>query len=252
MATQPVLRGSHVAVITNSRSPGTLAAAALSTAGLTSTMQRLAVDASPEDFATAIQASLADEHVDGVMVIHAPALATALDSNAARHIDEAARNTTKPVIAVLLGSADGPVQPNSPVPAFAFPEQAAAVLGRSFGYGCWLRAEAEQAAPSLTPIDPAAAQAAIGILLAAHPGESVVLDAEAQRDLLHTYGITMADVAIATPDTAVEVARSVGYPVAVKAGRRGVGRTVRSGVALDLADDDDITDSVAQMQRGAR
>ena len=37
-------------------------------------------------------------------------------------------------------------------------------------------------------------------------------------------------------------------PARVKAGRRGIGRTVQSGVALDLTADDDVADSVAQMQ----
>ena len=47
-----------------------------------------------------------------------------------------------PVAAVLLGGADGPLAPGSSVPAFTFPEQAAAVLGRSHAYARWLQEEA--------------------------------------------------------------------------------------------------------------
>jgi acyl-CoA synthetase (NDP forming) len=67
------------------------------------------------------------------------------------------------------------------------------------------------------------------------------------HDLLAAYGITAARALEATPDSAVDAARSIGYPVAVKAARRGVGRSVKAGVALDLANDDDVADSVAQM-----
>ena len=47
--------------------------------------------------------------------------------------------------------------------------------------------------------------------------------------------------------TAVEAADDVGYPVAVKAARRHLGRSVLAGVALDLSDGDDVFDSVAVM-----
>ena len=93
--------------------------------------------------------ALASNDVDGLMVIHAPAVASDADSATANAISRYAVSDTKPVLAVLLGGADGPVQPGYDVPAFAFPEQAAAVLWRSYAYGRWLAAEAlTQDAPS--------------------------------------------------------------------------------------------------------
>ena len=62
---------------------------------------------------------------------------------------------------VLLGGADGPVTDGSRVPAFTFPEQAAAVLGRSYSYARWLRDEAAAPDDSNRPVDPAAAHALI-------------------------------------------------------------------------------------------
>jgi acyl-CoA synthetase (NDP forming)/GNAT superfamily N-acetyltransferase len=249
LATQPVMRGDHVAVITNSRSPATLAESALSVAGLTCSIQHLGVAASPDDFRTAASAALASDAARGVLVIHAPAVASDVDSAISEAIDEVGTGTTKPVVAVVLGGADGPVRRGSDVPNFSFPEQAAAVLGRSSAYGRWLDDEASTDDPPTTTIDPDAAQQLIATALGAQPdGAPVHADIGTALALLATYGIAVADGANATPDTAVDVARSIGYPVAVKATERSVGRSVKAGIALDLTDDDDVTTSIAQMR----
>ncbi len=74
-----------------------------------------------------------------------------------RRLDRAATSTTPHSTrpsrwsAIMLGGIDGPVLPGSTVPAFAFPEQAAAVLGRAYAYGQWLETQAE-AGPDPTRI----------------------------------------------------------------------------------------------------
>ena len=50
-------------------------------------------------------------------------------------------------------------------------------------------------------------------------------------------------------DVAVDTARSIGYPVAVKALGRRIGRSVEAGIALDLSDDGDVETSVAAMRQ---
>ncbi|MEX2627657.1 MAG: GNAT family N-acetyltransferase, partial [Ilumatobacteraceae bacterium] len=77
LATQPPMRGDRVAVITNSRSPGVLARAALTTAGLTPVDPPAPLDwrADDDDFAHAIRAALDHDRVDAVLVIHAPPIA---------------------------------------------------------------------------------------------------------------------------------------------------------------------------------
>ena len=74
LATQPLLRGRRVAVVSNSRSPARLAAAALDVAGLEVATAPVALDwtATSEDYRTAIAAAIASDDVDGVLVIHAP------------------------------------------------------------------------------------------------------------------------------------------------------------------------------------
>ncbi len=243
MATQPVLDGPHVAVITNSRSPGTLARAALDAAGLVAVDGPVVLDwsASAADYPVAIAAALASDAVDGVMVIYAPAVAEDVDA-AARDIDAAARNATKPVVAVLLGGADGPVVAGSRVPAFTFPEQAAAVLGRSHAYARWRRDEASAPPETARPVNPAAAHSIISA------AGAIDIDLATKRQLLATYGIDMAAAKETTPITAIADAHDIGFPVALKAVHRRPGRSARAGVALDLTKDADITEAIAVMR----
>jgi acyl-CoA synthetase (NDP forming)/GNAT superfamily N-acetyltransferase len=251
LATQPVLQGPRVAVLTNSRSPGTLASAALSAAGLEPVAGPIALDwsAGSTEYPPAMRAALDDDTIDGLIVIHAPAVADDVDA-AARHIDAGASGNTKPIVAVLLGGADGPVAPGSRVPAFTFPEQAAAVLGRSYSYARWLRDEASEPDETQRPVDPGLAHIIITEAIATAPdtGDDIQLDLATQRRLLATYGIEMAPATESTPDTAVTDANEIGHPVAVKAVRRRPGRSARAGVALDLAADDDVVEAIAVMR----
>ncbi len=249
METQPVLDGPRVAVVTNSRSPGILARAALESAGLTPVDGPTPLDwsASAADYPAAIRAALDSDAVDGVMVIYAPAVVEDVHA-AARDIDAAAQGATKPVVAVLLGGADGPVAPGSPVPAFTFPEQAAAVLGRSHAYARWRHNEAEAPAEIARPVNPAAAHAIIGAAVAdLDDNNEARVDLTTKRRLLATYGIEMAPSTESDPDRAVGHAHTIGFPIALKAVRRRPGRSARAGVALDLNTDSDITEAIEVM-----
>ena len=62
------------------------------------------------------------------------------------------------------------------------------------------------------------------------------LDPATTADLLATYGITVPPTRYVAIGEALEAAIEVGFPVAVKARHRNVGRSVRAGVALDLVD----------------
>jgi len=250
MESQPVLDGPRVAVLTNSRSPGILARAALESAGLTPVEGPVPLDwsSSAGDYPGAIRAALANDEVDGIMVIYAPAVVEDVDA-AARDIDAAADGATKPVIAVLLGGADGPVTPGSRVPAFTFPEQAAAALGRSHAYARWRRSEADAPAEIARPVNPAAAQSIIADAVGDldESGEAL-LDLTGKRQLLATYGIDMAPAIESTPARAAGDASELGFPIALKAVRRRPGRSARAGVALDLTSADDVTDAVELMR----
>lgn len=234
---QPVPRGPRVAVVTNSRSPGVLAAASLRTAGLDVVdplPDELHLDwrSHPRDVERAVLAAMTAPDIDAVMVIHAPPLAGSPPP--AAEIDAAAARarrlgSTTPIVAVLLGGTDGPVVDGSPVPSFSFPEPAAAVLGRMHDYGRWLASETSSTDDDLDGIDAG----------------------RADESRLEAYGIATVPAVVlndASPDQIAAAAASVGFPVAVKAGKRRVGRSTAAGIALDLTDRSAVVDAVQAMR----
>ncbi len=245
LATQPYPRGPHIAVLTNSRSPGTLARAALETAGLSPVDGPITLDwrSGPADFRAAVEAALADDDIDGVLVIHAPAVADDVDSTAV-DIHQGALGATKPIVAIMLGGDDGPLMEGSAVPAFAFPEQAAAVLGRAYAYGQWLATQAMAEPIPTRSVDPDATRIAIDDIVGAGRLQADTTD---QWRILHAYGISFAPARTVVPAAAVAAADELGYPVAIKAIRRRPGRSVRSGVALDVTSAADVEEVVATM-----
>ena len=246
LASQPVMRGPRTAVISNARSPLTLAHAAIEAADMTPVRPPITLDfrSTPDDFAAALRAALASDLIDGVMVIHAPPLESAVGEPIAA-IDGAAANATKPVVAVLLGARDGPIAPGSSVPGFAFPEAAAAVLGRSYAYGRWQRAEAAAIPTAVTDVDDDAVATTVASALgSAHTD----LDVTEVQTVLGCYGIAMPTARLVPAGDALVTAQEIGYPVAIKARHRHVGRSLKAGIALDLTDTADVVESVRVMR----
>jgi acyl-CoA synthetase (NDP forming)/GNAT superfamily N-acetyltransferase len=246
LAGQPVLEGPRVAVLTNSRSPGTLAEHALASYGLDPVQPPTRLDwrSGDDAYRAALADALASESIDGVLAIHAPAVADDVSAVVAG-IEQAAANAAKPVVAVMLGASDGPISPGSDVPAFTFPEQAAATLGRSYSYGRWLATEAAAAPEPDREVNPGAARSIIAAALAG--AEHAHADIATQRELLSSYGIFMPPTRLTDAEGAVSAAREIGYPVAVKATHRRAGRSVRAGVGLDLGSDDDVQRALEAM-----
>jgi acyl-CoA synthetase (NDP forming)/GNAT superfamily N-acetyltransferase len=238
LATQPVLAGPNVVVLANSRSPETLARAAIANAGLVPVDEPRALDwrSTPADYGDAIRTALSDSAIDGVLVLHAPPLAEAVAAPV-DEIEAAAATAGKPVVAVMLGGGDGPLQRGSNVPSFSFPEPAAAALGRSYAYARWRRTEAAAEPADVSTIDRAGAAK---VFAAAIAGGAAMLDLDDAANVLAAYGIAVPATVAARADAAVAAARAVGYPVAVKAQHRRIGRSAEAGIALDLVDDDDV------------
>ncbi|MDG1265695.1 MAG: GNAT family N-acetyltransferase [Ilumatobacter sp.] len=248
---QPVLRGPRVAVITNSASPGILAQAALTTTGLTPRTIEPTLNwrSGPDDYRSAIDTAVADDNIDGLLVIFAPPV-PAFEAAMGPVIAAAAANVSKPVVAVMIGSGDGWVADGASVPSFAFPEQAVATLASSYTYGCWLTTEATLATDEPRTVDPGRAHNIVRDWLErpqVDPGVGVHLDIPATADLLSAYGIPVATAQPATPDTAGGAAEQIGFPVAVKSTIRTAGRSARAGVALDLNSAHEVDDAVATM-----
>ncbi len=251
LESQPVLRGPRVAVITNSASPGTLARAAMSAAGLSpcDTEPALTWRAEPDDYRAAIEAALAADDIDGLLVIYAPPV-PAFEAVMGPTISETAAGAAKPVVAVMIGSGDGWVAGEASVPSFAFPEQAVETLALSHAYGRWLDTEAAEGIVEPREVDPGRAHALVSAWLeraTASPDAGVHLDIEAASELLATYSVAVAVAREATPQTAADVSERIGFPVAVKSTRRTAGRSARAGVALDLSSTEEVDEAVATM-----
>jgi acyl-CoA synthetase (NDP forming) len=246
MACQPLMEGPAVAVVTNSRSPGVLAAAAVESAGLRIVEPPFPLDwtSTDDDYERAVRGALEADDVDAVLVIHAPAVATAI-GGPIDHIDRAATGTTKPVVAVMLGAIDGPLRRGSAVPTFAFPEPAVAVLGRLHSYWLWRTGEGAAAIESPAGIDVTGAGRVIRA--AVEDGRDRLAPREIHA-LLGCYGVAMAEGELVPFDEAVAAAERIGYPIAVKAVRRRPGRSAQAGVALDLGRADDVRRAVAVMR----
>jgi len=248
LSCQPVPTGPAVAILTNSRSPGVLSTAAVTAAGLTAVDPPVALTwrATPADFADAVSAAIADPAIDAVLVVHAPPIQSA--PAPVEELDAAAAESPKPVVAVMLGRPDGPIRAGSKVPSFSFPEPAAAVLGRMYAYSRWLETEADAATESLANVDPSAVDAVIDAALTR--GETS-LDLTDAFSIFTAYGVSAPHSVMltgATADEVVAMSSSIGYPVALKARRRRVGRSAEAGIALDLSSDDAVREAMSVMQ----
>ncbi len=243
-ANEPPMRGDRVALIANARSPEVLGTATLAAAGLTVVRpdKLLSWRNRPVDYGPVIEDALADDDIDAVMVIHAPPMTAAI-GGAAPTISEVAEGRTKPVVAVTLGHGDGAIASGDrSVASFAFPEQAAAALGRLRAHGRWLDDELAEEVSEPSSIDRRRAAEIIDQYI-----DQPLTPPEAIVDLLDSYGIDMPPTSRVAIDKAVDVAGAIGYPIAIKALRRHPGRSVEAGIALDLTSDADVEEAVTAM-----
>ncbi|MGW4022049.1 GNAT family N-acetyltransferase [Streptomyces sp. NPDC005009] len=127
------------------------------------------------------------------------------------------------------------------IPAYPAAERAVRALAQAVAYGQWRRDAADPGkVPEYDDIDERGAAALIGGLLSR--GQGLTLGTAETCDLLGTYGIHVHR-ALPAPDpgTAAEAARTLGYPVALKATAPHLRhRADLGGVRLDLADEEQL------------
>lgn len=242
---QPLPAGPRVAVVGNSTALGVLAADAARSHDLVLAGEPVDVGAaaSPETFAAAVSAALADPDTDALVTVFAPPVATP-GAEYARALREAVAGADKPVVTTFLAAegipdslavrgSDGAPGRGS-VPSYPGPERAVLALSRAVRYAAW------RARPLPEPrrpdgVDAAAAQTRVQGWLAAHPQGRWLSDAEA-TELLAGHGVSVTAFAIADgAGAAVAAADDLGYPVAVKAtGEQWRHRSDLQGVRLDL------------------
>lgn len=134
------------------------------------------------------------------------------------------------------------------IPAFPAAERAVRALAEAVKYAQWRREATDPGrVPEFEDIDEKGAAGLIGGLLAR--GQGLTLGVDETCDLLGKYGVDVHRALPApTPDTAAEAARTLGYPVALKATAPHLRhRADLGGVRLDLADEDQLRRAYAEL-----
>ncbi len=263
---QPLPAGRRVAIVTNAGGPGILCADTCEARGLLvpelgeTTKARLAeflppaasrgnpvdmiASASPDDYRQTIETVLASEEVDALVVIYIPVdraqMAALLHGiRAGVAAGRRAGGMGKPVLACLMveEGMSSPLQlEHERIPTYAFPEAAARVLSRVTEYAEW-RAQPMGMFLEYDDLQPQVAREICRKALDAHG--AAWLATEDTRNVLRAMGLPIAPGGVArTADEAVELARSVGFPVAVKlASQQIIHKTEMGGVSLQLQDE---------------
>ncbi|MCS7006452.1 MAG: GNAT family N-acetyltransferase [Gaiellaceae bacterium] len=197
--------------------------------------------ATAEMYAAVLPRVLADPGVDALIVLFVPAVSATAEEVATaveRSVREA--KTTKPVLAVIV-SADGipePLRDSPHVAAFFYPESAAKALGHAAARAAWLR-RPQGTVPTLEGVDREAAHAVVEAALSG--ADDAWLDPASTRELLLAYGIPLVPERVArSPAEAVAAALELGLPAVVKTALPGAHKTEIGGIALALADEEEV------------
>lgn len=233
---QPLPSGSNTVIVTNAGGPAALAFDSLSANGMNmcdltpqtksflheNLLPSAQVDnpvdmlggAEPEDYAMALQRSLADDNVDAAIAILVPqALVNPVEVAAA--ISDTAAKTTKSVLSCFMGGVSiqeaRQILHKNQVPMYVFPEQLGKVLESMYRYRRWTNRKIEPPQPFHDPNIKDVSEVSSKY----RPHRN--LDEAFTRPLLEAYGIPIIAGEIAySPAQAVEVAQKIGLPIAMK------------------------------------
>jgi len=233
--------GDRLAVVTNGRGPGLMAADSVVDNGVKlavftpETVTRLDAllapesprgnpldiggGATPQRIGDAVGCALADDNTDAVLALHVP-LPAAPATDAARAVATAARGSKKLMLAAWLGAIQHTEARQAleagGVADFFTPENAVEAFSFLAAYARnqkWLL-EVPPPQPEPEPLDLAAAERVRGRALAAD--RTILSDPEAHA-LLAAFGLPAPATAVAsTRAGAVAAARRIGFPVALK------------------------------------
>jgi len=206
LATQPVPAGRAVAIVSNVRSAGQLAADAGARLGLSVRgPAETPAPVSAEAFREALEQLAADDEVHAVVAIVLPTGATG-DLEVA--IREA--STGKPLAAVVLTQPESVRLIDNRIPAYGSPEAAVRAVAHAAGYGAW-RAAPRGQVPDLPGVSTADARTLVRTSGWLSPAQAA--------ELLRCYGIRPGDLT-SGPRAAVRVAgdRVFGPLVTLEAG----------------------------------
>jgi acetyl coenzyme A synthetase (ADP forming)-like protein len=274
LANQPLPQGRRVGIITNAGGPAILAVDALESEGLEVVqfsqalqdrlMGHLSAEAAvanpvdmiasagPDQYAECIEAVMASGEVDALVTIFTPASPVGAEETAAA-IARAAATTTGSTtfLAVYMSSSGAPADlagPDSRVPVYVFPEQAARALSRAVQYADWKSTPTGRMV-TFEDIDSETARAVMDRAVADLDGKQAWMDADDVDALLGAYGIKLPMAGVArTEDDAVEIAsRFQGSAVVKVIAESAVHKSDVGGVVLGVRGEADVRAAFRQV-----
>jgi acetyl coenzyme A synthetase (ADP forming)-like protein len=268
MQNQPLPLGRRIGIVTNAGGPGILCTDACEAGGLVvpefsektknelrrflpaaasvSNPVDMIASAGAESYRKTIETVLPSADIDALIVIYIP-----VDRNDSEAIAQAIREgvvggrasggSGKPVLACLMSS-DGArslVTQGETIPSYMFPEAAAKVLAKGVRYAEW-RSKPLAMVPGFSDIDENRAKEIVAAAIRSR-GAGWLLTEEC-RALMSAFRIPQADGGVArTAEQALDIARSIGFPVAAKlASQKVLHKSDVGAVRLNLASEESL------------
>ncbi len=262
---QPLPKGRRVAIVTNAGGPGILCTDACEADGLVvpefsdavkaklrtflpaaasvSNPVDMIASARADSYRKTIETVLPAQDVDAMIIIYIP-----VDRNDSQSVAQAIKESVesarpvggagKPVLACLMASnaTHALMADHETIPSYLFPESAAKVLAKSINYAEW-RSKPLALVPGFPDVGKDVAKGIVARAIEKRgPGW---LSAEEVHSVLSAFGIPQAARGLAlNSDAAVEIARSLGFPVAVKlASQRVLHKSDIGAVRLNVQDE---------------
>lgn len=251
---QPLPAGPRVGIVGNSDALGTLIADACVSWGLEVVHGPVALhpQADPDQFRTALTAAFAQNNVNAVVAAFIPPIATDADE-VARVLSDVSSRHPIPVVVCFLGMSGVTA---GAIPSYSTPEEAVRALATVERYSAWRRRDpGRRVEPA--DVDLPRARSIVAEALAepdsepdSEPESEPLLDPVTAAALLAAFGITLwPQLPIRDPETAVEAAEQLGYPVALKATAPHLRHRVDlGGVRLNIDDAEELREDVAQLR----
>ncbi|TGC08432.1 acetate--CoA ligase alpha subunit [Methanolobus halotolerans] len=257
----PLPKGRNIAIVTNAGGLGILTADACSSAGLNiasfeeSTINELRGtlppaanlydpvdvlgDASADVYAHALETVLADNNVDGIILLVSPQAMTEVTEIAEKIVD-IIRDSEKPILCNLAGGTrvsegEATLQKNG-IPNYPSLERAVTSMDALCTY--YSIKDRKHSSPQQISVDKSATDA---IIKDAVSNKNRILGLESM-DILSSYGIKVVDSRIVkTLPEAVGVSEEIGYPVVMKIVSSDIShKTDVGGIRLNLRHADDV------------
>ena len=265
LSMQPLPKSNRVAIITNAGGPAVMAADAIEQSGMkiatlngynTGNLRKelppaaiisnpidVLGDAGPKRYATAVSVAQNDDSVDAVIVILTPHSMTK-PAETIRAIAATSSSDEKPVLAVILGSADAMPErkelADCNLPDYPSPERAVAALKAMYEYQVW-----HNHPTRVVTRFPVNRHRVERIILRHLKTNHIQMGEVETKEILRAYDFNVPDGYLAhTPEEAVEIAERIGFPIAMKIISPDiVHKSDVGGIKLNISSPDQVRDT---------